>query len=279
MLLTKGTTTEGTKEVSAILGENLGKKMRPKPTKLIETLVQLADKRKDLVVLDFFAGTGTTGHAVSLLNKEDGGNRRFILCTNDESDIARRVCYPRVKAVIEGHKNCPDITGIPSNLRYYKTAFVPVHARPTNRDKILLTDKAAEMLCVRERTFKEIEANKTYRIYSDGRKRFTGIIYNEDAIDAFKEFAVNLNGEISVYVFSFGDEDFSEEFADMRNKVKLHPIPERFCASIGASSKKEADCYENERLSERAVADLVSALQEAFARRWQQGDGVQIAHR
>ena len=55
----------------------------PKPTKLIKEIIRVASN-KNSIVLDFFAGSGTTGHAVLELNQEDGGNRRFILCTNNE---------------------------------------------------------------------------------------------------------------------------------------------------------------------------------------------------
>jgi adenine-specific DNA-methyltransferase len=51
--------------------------------------------------MDFFAGSGTTGHATLALNSEDGGQRRFILITNNESDICRRVTVPRVRAAME----------------------------------------------------------------------------------------------------------------------------------------------------------------------------------
>ena len=82
MLLSKGTTTDGTKELNNILNGDYTA-MRPKPSLLIKTLVQLASN-KDSIVLDFFAGSGTTGQAVMELNKEDDGHRKFILCTNNE---------------------------------------------------------------------------------------------------------------------------------------------------------------------------------------------------
>jgi adenine-specific DNA-methyltransferase len=106
VLLTKGTTTEGTKEVSEILDKDCSK-MRPKPTRLIKTLIQLADKGKDLTVLDFFAGTGTTGHALlkyamDIKEKE----AKFILCTNDDEGICTEYCYPRTYKVMKtGYKN------------------------------------------------------------------------------------------------------------------------------------------------------------------------------
>lgn len=55
------------------------------------------------------------------LNKEDGGNRKFILCTNNENKICEEVTYQRIKNVINGYE---DIEGIPANLKYYKTDFI-----------------------------------------------------------------------------------------------------------------------------------------------------------
>lgn len=81
---------------------------------------------KDDVVLDFFAGSGTTAQAVLELNNEDNGRRKFILCTNNESDICSDITYPRVETVITGTR--PDGSkysdGIPANLKYYRTDFV-----------------------------------------------------------------------------------------------------------------------------------------------------------
>jgi adenine-specific DNA-methyltransferase len=57
----------------------------------------------DATILDFFAGSGTTGHAVLALNAEDGGTRQAILCTDDENGICRSVTHPRLKMAIEGY--------------------------------------------------------------------------------------------------------------------------------------------------------------------------------
>ena len=185
-------------------------------------------KKQQAIVLDFFAGSGTTGHAVSLLNKTDGGNRKFVLCTNNENDIAQKACYPRIKAVIEGNAKHPDITGIASNLRYYETAFVSASTTDDNKAKII--QEMADMLCVRENTFEEVKNCQSYRIYRNAN-RHTGIIYAESAIDNFKKYANKIRGEFHVYVFSLGKEDYAEEFADMSGKVQTHPIPEEIlCA-------------------------------------------------
>lgn len=71
-----------------------------KPSLLIKFLLMSNDK--DISILDFFAGSGTTAQAVMELNEEDGGNRRFILCTNNENNIATDICRERIYRVING---------------------------------------------------------------------------------------------------------------------------------------------------------------------------------
>lgn len=73
----------------------------PKPTELIKELLKISTKSNSLI-LDFFAGSGTTGQAVMELNEEDGGNRKFILVTNNENDIATKITRERLYRVITG---------------------------------------------------------------------------------------------------------------------------------------------------------------------------------
>lgn len=73
----------------------------PKPVCLIKKLLSMVDN-KNALVLDFFAGSGTTGQAVLELNKGDGGSRRFILCTNNENKIAERITSERLRRVMTG---------------------------------------------------------------------------------------------------------------------------------------------------------------------------------
>lgn len=117
LLLDKGTTTEGTKELNELLKGDYSR-LRPKPVALIQTLAQLGSKQNS-VVLDFFAGSGTTGQSVMKLDKKDGGKRRFILCTNNENNICRDIAYERIKRVIERDK-------YEASLKYYKVDFVPI---------------------------------------------------------------------------------------------------------------------------------------------------------
>ena len=95
-----------------------------KPVSLIKRVLEI--EKKNATVLDFFAGSGTTAQAVLELNKEDGGNRKFILCTNNENNICEDITYQRVKTVITGKRKDGSgySEGIPANLKYYKTDFV-----------------------------------------------------------------------------------------------------------------------------------------------------------
>ncbi len=102
-----------------IFGENIFS--FPKPVELIYRIAQIASY-KNSCILDFFAGSGTTGHAVMKLNAEDGGNRKFILCTNNENNICRDVTYERIKRVI-------DKEGYAASLKYYKIDYVPISDR------------------------------------------------------------------------------------------------------------------------------------------------------
>lgn len=99
-----GSNQEGARDILAAFG---AKKFHyPKPLSLIQGLLQQATRPND-TVLDFFAGSGTTGHAVLALNAQDGGNRRFILCSSTEAtakepdkNLCRDVCAQRIRRVI-----------------------------------------------------------------------------------------------------------------------------------------------------------------------------------
>lgn len=110
--------TTGSSELEKVMEEK-NTFSNPKPIKLIQRCLEISSK--NATVLDFFAGSGTTAQAVLALNKDDGGNRKFILCTNNENNICEEVTYERIKRVIHGYA---DVEGIPANLKYFKTDFI-----------------------------------------------------------------------------------------------------------------------------------------------------------
>ena len=279
-VISKWSSTLATKQLEKIF--NSKKFDYPKPYELIQFLIKLYTN-KNSIILDFFAGSGTTGHAVLELNNEDGGNRMFVLCTNNENDICEEVTFPRIQKVINGYdfkgndkkilfqkkltysqlekfdetiqeikevieknkslfdkiekkledniikiigtRNIGDKKiGLGGNLKYFKTDFVD-YKEATDKNKIKLTKEAVEMLCVKEGTFESVLDNEDFKIFKN-HDHYAGIIFDQLAIKDFKKAVKGIKGKISVYIFSLGDDSFEDEFEDIKQKVKLSPIPE-----------------------------------------------------
>ncbi len=282
------------------------------------------NEKKDAIILDFFAGSGTTGHAVLELNKEDGGNRRFILVTNNEMEdekekefkkkydlteqeflrwkrerrkewieweekygICTSITYPRIKKVMEGYpfegtekeilyekkitfrdlkkidiyldeinalieerkkdfdeikkefkNNILKITGIKKieslkeglggNLLYFKTDLIK---KSKNRDQVKydLTQKATEMLCVKENIYNLIKESDDYKIFSSNRRdKYMGIYYNiyDDGLNEFIEELKKIKEKKVIYMFSLDNSVNHELFKDIDNYV-IEPIPQK----------------------------------------------------
>lgn len=117
-----GMTKEGTADLGALFSEKVFP--YPKPVELIKYLIQIGTVNKEnALVLDFFAGSGTTAQALLRMNAQnESSNRRFILCTNNENGICRDVTYKRIRRVI-------DKESYSASLKYYKVDYVPVSDR------------------------------------------------------------------------------------------------------------------------------------------------------
>ena len=126
-----------------------------KPLNLLTRILKLYGE-KDVLALDYFAGSGTTGHAVMQLNKEDGGNRKYILCTNNENNICEKITYQRMKNIQDE---------LPHNLKYYKTEFIP----KLSEDEEILSSKLFDYIkeMVELENMCEIDGNSRRIILSD----------------------------------------------------------------------------------------------------------------
>ncbi len=114
-----------TVEINNIIGS--GKFIYPKPSDFIKKIIKYSSTSSS-TILDFFAGSGTTGHAVLKLNAEDGGHRKFILCTNNENNICREITYERLKTVITGNRKDSSkySDGLAGSLKYLKINYLPI---------------------------------------------------------------------------------------------------------------------------------------------------------
>jgi adenine-specific DNA-methyltransferase len=199
----------------------------PKPTNLIEFLIAISTNN-NATILDFFAGSGTTGHAVLKLNERDGGNRQFILCsTNDEKEpIVDNVLYPRIQKVIDGYGST---AGIPANVRYFKTNFVEKE-KSTDATRAKLVERCSDMIRIRENTFTSVTDTPEYKFYASA-ETFTAIIF-----DPFK--MAEIWGEIEtkntkklpvkLYVFAYSRDTsaFTDEIPDTNLVYESVSIPE-----------------------------------------------------
>jgi adenine-specific DNA-methyltransferase len=214
-----------TGDATRLLTKIFGKKdvfENPKPIELIK---ELLSHSQNAIVLDFFAGSASTGHAVLDMNKEDGGNRRFILCTNNENNICTEVTYPRIEKVIKGYSN---IKGIPANLKYYTQTFVPVVT--SDNDKRELINRSTEMLCIAENCFelvRERDNHSDFSIFKNAKKQMA-IIYDEDSICECIDYLNEHKSELNtiIYVFSYDHTYDSEDFKELTINFSVKPIPE-----------------------------------------------------
>jgi len=263
----------------------------PFPKSLYNTkdcLTAVAKSKKNAIIFDYFAGSGTTAHAVMEMNKEDGGNRQCIVCTNNENNICQDVTYPRIKRVINGYpfkgiervtiyekkltittfKKASDFLsemafvkegekerfdsfetkiedgniklfgikklneqkeGLGGSLKYYKTAFIGDNniLNATDKDKVELAHQAGGLLSIAENTLYKVEENDFWQVYEND-DRYTSVYFREE-LDKFEEFiskVEKLEWPVTVYVFSWGDEEFIEEFDHIEEvKVKTIPLP------------------------------------------------------
>ncbi len=119
--------------------------------------------------------------------------------------------------------------GFGGSLKYYKTAFIGKNniLKATDEDKIELAHQAGDLLSLAENTLYKVKENKFWQLYKNG-ERYTAVYFREELnkFDEFVEMAEKLKCPTTVYVFSWGDEEFAEEFEHIDGvKVKTIPLP------------------------------------------------------
>lgn len=229
-----GTNEDAQKEM---LGFNLSSSFDyAKPSSLIAYLAKMPFwDDKDITVLDFFAGSGTTLHAVMQLNATDDGKRQCIICTNNESGICENITYQRNKSVIQGYTmpNNIEVAGLTNNnLRYYRTDFVGRSRSTKNMRR--LVQLSTDMLCIKENLYTEQKTfaglptfKNIYRYFEHGDKKML-VIYDERYVDEIVKMisSVETTSKIKVYVFSPSEDPWEASFEPVNDKVELCALPQ-----------------------------------------------------
>lgn len=244
-----------------------------KPLNLIEFLLSL--RPKESIVLDFFAGSGTTLHATMQLNAEDGGHRKCILVTNNENNICEKVTYERNKRVIQGYTTPKgeEVEGLHNNnLRYYRTNFL-------SRDKSVknmrqLVRLATDMLCIKNDVYTEAEFcgkkinPNIARYFDNGQGNRMLVIYEERAIQLLVQLMAQTEDDgikTLVYVFSPGADPYTDDFEDVAERVKLCALPSAIYEAYKRVLPKRKPKFLDEALQEmKAQAEAEANKQQTL---------------
>lgn len=213
LLLDWGDNQDSDVEIKNIFNEKIFS--YPKPINLIRNIIK-STGYVNCKILDFFAGSGTTGQAVLELNKEDNGNRQFILCTNNENEICEKITYQRLKTIITGFRKDKSkySDGIQSNLKYYRCTYVPRINTETEdlHNNLLINIKNLIQL----ENGIEIDDNKI-RVY-----------LNEDELDKFSTNENELEICEKVYISSDILLTSEQENIFENNNIEVYIIPEYY---------------------------------------------------
>lgn len=246
-----------------------------KPCELIIKLIQYTNKKNDIYVLDFFAGSGTTLDAIMQLNAEDGGHRKCILVTNNENNICEEVTYERNKRVIQGYTTPKgeEVEGLhDNNLRYYRTTLL-------SRDKSVknmrqLVRLATDMLCIKNDDYTEAEFcgkkinPNIARYFDNGQGNRMLVIYEERAIQLLVQLMAQTEDDgikTMVYVFSPGADPYTDDFEDIAERVKLCALPSAIYEAYKRVLPKRKPKFLDEALQEmKAQAEAEANMQQTL---------------
>ncbi len=267
-----GHTDEAKKELIRIFGD--APFDTPKPTRLLRRVFDLSTN-KDSLILDFFAGSGTTLHATMQLNAEDGGHRKCILVTNNENNICEEVTYERNKRVIQGYTTPKgeEVEGLhDNNLRYYRTNFL-------SRDKSVknmrqLVRLATDMLCIKNDVYTEAEFcgkkinPNIARYFDNGQGNHMLVIYEERAIQLLVQLMAQTEDDgikTMVYVFSPGADPYTDDFEDIAERVKLCALPSAIYEAYKRVLPKRKPKFLDEALQEmKTQAETEASVQQTL---------------
>lgn len=262
-------TNEGTNAFKSIMGNEM-EFNNPKNVDMLSYFISISSA-KDSIILDFFAGSGTTMHATMQLNAEErGSHRQCILVTNNENGICENVTYERNRRVIQGYTTPKgeQVAGLTkNNLRYYKADFIS--REPSSKNKRELVKAATDLLCIKENLYEEVKMTcngktlrKDYaRRFADGEKEM--IIIYEPAVIKYIVEEMKTWGQkefIKIYVFSEGRYAYDDDFKDVIEKVTLCALPDAIYQAYRRvlpqkEKMQQADAMVDDEEMKEALAD------------------------
>lgn len=207
----------------------------PKPLELIKDFIHLSkNKDSETIILDFFAGSGTTAHA----SMEQG--IKYILVTNNENNICENVCYQRIKNANEKYQ-------YNSNLEYLKIELLKYDSQKHSELDIkeFMVDKLIEIIKVREACFKLDGINKFLLKFAhiDKSVYILQDIYKmkkndyDEAVSILKSDEKN---KINIYILSMSNhEHYINKISKVNKNITFEPLPESFIKILRRLERKK----------------------------------------
>ena len=246
--------TGGGAKLTEVLGRKIPK-MYPKNLEYIKWICGLS-KKQNPVILDFFAGSGTTAHAlmdlISDKNSHLTENARYILVTNNENDICEDICYRRVKNINSGYSfNRKDKTinvyGVDSNLEYLKIQTL-AHDDKKHSEldiKEFMVDKCTEIIKVKERCF-DLEPISDFllRFNKEGQEVYVlQNIYDmtpKDYEEAREVINSSTSPIVTMYILALQNQNhYRRKFKDVTKQIVFEPLPENFLRILRKIQRKK----------------------------------------
>ena len=243
-----------------------------KPIKLLQFLLSL--RSPNAIVLDFFAGSGTTLHATMQLNSEDGGHRQCILVTNNENGICEKVTYERNKRVIQGYttpkgEQVPGLTN--NNLRYYKTEFVPRENSVKNRRALMAS--CIDLLCIKNNIYQEEESfggrkfKKSVLRYFKNNAGQMLVVLDERVVSLIVPMIAEVatkDNPLKVYVYSDGAYAYDDEFKEVLPFIELSALSAAFIQALESEDVLPEQKVKEEEIAEFNEEEMQEALHDTY---------------
>ena len=206
----------------------------PKPVGLIKYLIQLHGNANGIIV-DFFAGTGTTLHAVAELNAADGGTRQCILVTNNENGICRDVTHPRIKAALTGkwadkQKHDP----LPGSLSFYRTGFTKRLKSP-DRMRTEIAKHTVDLIAIKEGAGTTVSRTADLTVLYGLYKTIAvvpGLDPDHVKLHTNAEKKVRDGDCKTVYLFTWSNQGVEDEIAAQWPGWAVQPLPSEMLAAL-----------------------------------------------
>ena len=238
-----GTNEDATAEVAKILEMTLTELRNvignPKPVSLLKKLILARTLWLDrpLKVLDFFAGTGTTGHAVLEINNEYQQEHQFILVTNNENDICDKACIPRIYNVIFGQGGVPQEKALGGDFNIVDVGDSVTNWKEINDDTRLEIARECRYLPAFSRgTLRPVESTDYWAVYSNlSENKYTCVYFEEDLeeFDVFKDTVESLEGDVCAFIYSQGS---TCDYDELLN-CQVQSFPSAFINEVGKAMR------------------------------------------